>query len=122
MIDKAPSDPELLKVLDKVSCWYKLAVALGVPINKANACKSSDTGGLDALCYWRDGRSGEEYPSTWKFLLDKIAERQGSTIAEEVNKYIFPNLSPVPKVMELCNSNGFHPSPCEFSLCVGGCV
>ena len=91
-IDEVPSDPELLKVLDKVSCWYFLAVALGVPIDKANSYKSSDNGGLDALCYWRNGLSGEGYPSTWKFLLEKIAEKQGRTVAEEVNKYLFPTV------------------------------
>ena len=91
-------------------------MALGVPIEQAKAYKSSYTGGLDALCYWRNGLSVKGCPSTWKFLLDKITETQGRTVAEEVNIYLFP------KVMESCNSNGFHPSPCEFSLCIGGCI
>ena len=65
-------------------------MALGVPVEQAKAyiVKTSDTGGLDALCYWRNGRSGEEYPSTWKFLLDKIKETHGSNVAEKV-KNIF---------------------------------
>ena len=43
---------------------------------------SEPFGGLLALQYWRDGRSGQSFPSTWKFLLEQVGVISGRNIAE----------------------------------------
>ena len=89
--DSSPTDAELLKVLDRIPWWFDLAVGLGVSQDRVKYFRYSPTGGLDALCYWRDGHSGEQFPTSWKFLLDTIAERQGTTVADKIRKVFFPN-------------------------------
>ena len=66
-------------------------MGLGVSQDRVKYFRYSPTGGLDALCYWRDGHSGEQFPTSWKFLLDTIAERQGTTVADKIRKVFFPN-------------------------------
>jgi hypothetical protein len=66
-------------------------VGLGVSLDHVKYFRYSPTGGLDALCYWRDGHSGEQFPTSWKFLLDTIAEHQGTTVADKIRKAFFHN-------------------------------
>ena len=91
--DLSPSESELLKVLDIVPEWYDLAVALGVPIERVKQFQRIKTGGFEALCYWRYGESGQNYPTSWRFLLAKIEEHQGHNVARDVKKVFFPDSS-----------------------------
>ena len=43
-------------------------------------------GGLLALQYWRDGRSGQSFPSTWRFLLKNVEDTFGKNVAEDLEK------------------------------------
>ena len=52
---------------------------------------SLSTGGLLALKYWRDGRSGEGYDTTWTFLLKKEFENDGSNVADDLKKKVLEN-------------------------------
>ena len=79
--DLSPSESDLLKVLNIVPEWYDLAVALGVPVERVKKFQQIKTGGLEALCYWRCGESGQNYPISWRFLLAKIEECQGHNVA-----------------------------------------
>ena len=87
----SPSESDLLKVLDMVPEWYNLAVALGVPIERVKQFQRIKTGGLEALCYWRYGGIGQSYPTSWRFLLAKIEEKQGYNVAQDVKKVFFPD-------------------------------
>ena len=89
--DSSPSESDLLKVLDVVPEWYNLAVALGVPVQRVEQFQQIKTGGLKALCYWRCGESGQNYPTTWRFLFAKIEECQGHNVARDVKKVFFPH-------------------------------
>ena len=79
--DLSPSESDLSKVLDIIPEWYNLAVALGVPVERVRQFQQIKTGGLEALCYWRCGESGQNYPTSWRFLLAKIEEHQGHNVA-----------------------------------------
>ena len=47
--------------------------------------------GLNALCYWRDGRCDEaKFPSTWKFLLKTVHTTCGSEVAEKLEAIVSP--------------------------------
>ena len=81
----------MLKVLDIVPEWYDLAVALGVPVERVEQFQRIKTGGLEALCYWSYGESGQNYPTSWRFLLAKIEEHQGHNVAADVKKVFFPD-------------------------------
>ena len=85
-VDGSPSESDLLKVLNMVPEWYHLAVALGVPVESANHFQRIKTGGIEALCYWRYGESGQNYPTSWRFLLDKIEECYEQDVVRDVKK------------------------------------
>ena len=89
VVDTSPCESDLLKVLDIVPEWYSLAVALGVPVERVKQFQRIKTGGLEALCYWRCGQSGQKYPNSWKFLLDQIEESQGHNVAQSVRSTFF---------------------------------
>ena len=82
--DKTPSDVALYNVLELVPEWNGLVINLGVPISKVHALQSDPMGGVLALQYWRDGKSGELYPSTWKFLLDTVKKAKGHEVAQRI--------------------------------------
>ena len=48
-------------------------------------------GGLLALQYWRDGRSGKSYPSTWRFLLQQVEATFGENVATDLEKKAINN-------------------------------
>ena len=83
-LDKTPSDVALHDVLEIVPEWTGLVIKLGVPISKVHALQSDPMGGLLALQYWRDGKSGELYPSTWKFLLNTVKKAKGHEVAQRI--------------------------------------
>ena len=82
--DKTPSDVALYGVLEIVPEWNGLVIKLGVPISKVHSLQTDPMGGLLALQYWRDGKSGELYPSTWKFLLDTVKKAKGREVAQRI--------------------------------------
>ena len=85
-VDKMPSDVGLQGVLNKVPVWYSLAISLGVPIKQVQAWEPKPLGGLLALGYWRDGKSGDLFPPTWGFLLKNLTACEGSTVADTLKK------------------------------------
>ena len=71
--DKKPSDSALNGILRNSPDWTSWILELGVPIEDVRVFRLDQVmGGIFALQYWRDGKSGELYPSTWKFLLDTV--------------------------------------------------
>ena len=74
--DKTPSDVAIYDILEIVPEWNGLVIKLGVPISKVHSLQSDPMGGVLALQYWRDGKSGENFPSTWKFLLDTVKKQK----------------------------------------------
>ena len=105
-VDGSPSESDLLNVLDIVPEWYYLAIALGVPFEQVKHLQQIQTGGIEALCYWRYGESGQNYPTTWRFLLDKIEERRGLNVAQRVKETFFakPSLTDPKKTQSNSNS------------------
>ena len=89
--DKKPSDAALNGILRISPDWASWIVDLGVPIAEALAFQSNPMGGLLAFQYWRDGKSGENFPSTWKFLLDTVEEAKGREIAQKILKKVEQN-------------------------------
>ena len=90
--DKSPSDVGVVGILEHISLWYDLAVKLGVPYAKVEACQlDSATGGNRALVYWRNGNWGEDIPNTWGFLLETVDHLNGPLVAkqqrDEANKH-----------------------------------
>ena len=71
--------------------WTNVAIALGVPKAQVNAFKLRHDGGLDALAYWRDGRCKEHPPTTWRYLLEKIAAQAGKEVADDVKRDVCAN-------------------------------
>ena len=63
-----------------------MAIGLGVPVNHVQAYRTDPLGGLLALQYWRDGRSGQSFPSTWRFLLKNVEDTFGKNVAEDLEK------------------------------------
>ena len=91
-VDIAPSDVGLQGVLDKVPVWHSLAIRLGVPIEQVEAWDSNKPlGGLLALGYWRDGKSGDLFPPTWGFLLRILKESKGPNVADALEKEVRSN-------------------------------
>ena len=90
-VEKIPSDVGLQGVLNKVPVWQSLAISLGVPMKQVEAWESKPLGGLLALGYWRDGKSGDLFPPTWGFLLKKLTECRGSTVADTLGKDVHSN-------------------------------
>ena len=81
----------LLGVMDRIPVkWTEVATALEVPRANVNAFKLQHDGGLEALTYWRDGRC-KGIPTTWRYLLDKIAARAGEEVADDVRKGVCDN-------------------------------
>ena len=75
----------VLGILKHIPLWYDLAVALGVPIGQVEAYKlNSTTGGNQALSYWRNGQCGQQFPTTWGFLLETVDNLRGPRVAEKL--------------------------------------
>ena len=54
---------------------------------KVNDYRSDhELGGLRALKHWRDGRCGEGFPTTWRFLLETVSSVHGHVIAGDLEK------------------------------------
>ena len=75
-------------MVDKFPLWDNIAINLGVPINHVKAFKAQGMGGVSALSYWRNGKSGKDYPSTWGFLMKVIKQTEGSKPAEDLLKLV----------------------------------
>ena len=81
-----PSDIGLSQVVSKIGGKYEeVAVLLGIPRSHASM-QSGQLRGLDILVYWRNGKSGQHFPTTWKFLLQKVEEVCGSVVARAIEK------------------------------------
>ena len=84
--DKKPSDAALNGILRFFPCSINWIADLEVPIDKGTSIKPY--GCLLALNYWRDGKSGEHYPSSWKFLLDTVKRAKGPEVAQKILKEV----------------------------------
>ena len=92
IIGKIPSDTGLQGVLDKVPVWHSLAISLGVPVDEVQSLRSDQSlGGILALQYWRDGKSGDLFPPTWGFLLKILKESKGPNVADALEKEVRSN-------------------------------
>ena len=77
--------------MSKIGAEYeKLAVLLGIPRAYAVG-QSGSLKGLDTLVYWRNGKSGSDFPTTWKFLLQKVEEVCGAGVAKDIEKALLSN-------------------------------
>ena len=83
-VEKIPSEDGLLAVIEAVGRWQDLAIKLGVPVKEITLLENSKYGGVQALKYWKDGKSGKNYPVTCTFLLEIVGEACGRNIAEEI--------------------------------------
>ena len=81
-----PSDAGLQGILSIAPLWRQLAISLGVPITTVQANELTPLGGMLCLSYWRDGRCGEAYPHTWRFLLKTVKDTFGPLVAEKIEK------------------------------------
>ena len=87
VLELSPSDIGLSNTLEAIAEWHNLAVNLGVSIGQVQAFKSDPVmGALLALKYWRDGKCGEKFPSTWRFLLLKIETTFGGKVAKPLER------------------------------------
>ena len=68
-----------------------MAISLGVPIKQVEAWDTKPLGGLLALGYWRDGKSGDLFPPTWGFLLKMLKESKGPNVADALEKEVRSN-------------------------------
>ena len=85
--DKTPSDVGIKRILLHIPQWWDLAGMLGVPIDQVKAFHSETVlGGDQALAYWRDGRCGERFPTTWRFLLGNVKELRGPQVAKQLRE------------------------------------
>ena len=59
------------------------------------ANESTPLGGMVCLSYWRDGRCGEAYPHTWRFLLKTVKDSPtfGPLVAETIEKKAYSETS-----------------------------
>jgi hypothetical protein len=86
-----PSDIGLSQVVSKIGIKYEeVAVLLGIPRTHASM-QSGSLKGLDTLVYWRNGKSGPNFPTTWKFLLQKVEEVCGEGVAKDIEKALLSN-------------------------------
>ena len=65
--------------------YEEVAVLLGIPRAHASM-QSGSLKRLDTLVYWRNGKSGPNFPTTWKFLLQKVEEVCGAGVARDIEK------------------------------------
>ena len=78
-------------MLEIIPLWGDYCISLGLSIDQAkyfHELPQESLRGLLALKYWRDGRCGLSYPSTWRFFLSVIEDRLGPTVAEELKEKI----------------------------------
>ena len=75
-------------MVEEFPVWDKIAISLGVPINHVEAFQMQHMGGVKALSYWKNGKSGKDYPSTWGFLLKVVEEKMGSKPAKDLLKLV----------------------------------
>ena len=56
---------------------------------------STPLGGMVCLSYWRDGRCGELYPHTWRFLLKTVRDSPsfGPLVAETIENKAYSETS-----------------------------
>ena len=65
--------------------WWDLAVELGVPIPKIRSYRiDAALGSKQALEYWRNGRCGGDFPTTWRFLLKTVDDCFGCHVAQQL--------------------------------------
>ena len=86
--DKKPSNEALSGTLAICRDWTNWIADLGVPLDKALALQLKldpiIPNGFLALQYWRDGKSGDNFPPTWKFLLDTVEKAKGPEVAQQI--------------------------------------
>ena len=88
-----PSDVGLQGILSIAPLWRQLAISLGVPLMTVQANELTTLGGIVCLSYWRDGRCGEAYPHTWRFLLKTVKDTFGPLVAETIEKKAYSETS-----------------------------
>ena len=87
--DKTPSDVGIKRILLHIPQWWDLAGMLGVLIDQVKAFHLEPVlGGDQALAYWRDGRCGERFPTTWRFLLGNVKELCGPQVAKKLREKV----------------------------------
>ena len=84
--DLTPSDVGLNQVSLEILLWERLVVNLGVPIDMVRSYRTDPLGGLIALQYWRVGRCGKLFPTTWRFLLEQVETISGKLVAEDLRQ------------------------------------
>ena len=47
---------------------------------------SPKTGGVEALAYWRNGRSGSDPPISWEYLLENVSSEAGKRVADDLKR------------------------------------
>ena len=58
-----------------------------MPVDQVNDLREDPImGGDQALAYWRDGRCGERFPTTWRFLLENVEELRGPQVAKKLRE------------------------------------
>ena len=83
--DKCPSDVGISEIRGYIPEWWDLAVKLGVPIPKVRSYrKDAALGSKQALEYWKNGRCGGEFPTTWRFFLKAVEDRYGRYFAQQL--------------------------------------
>ena len=78
-------------MLEIIPLWGDYCIFLGLSIDQTkyfHELPQESLRGLLALKYWRDGRCGSSYPSTWRFFLSVIEDRLGPTVAEGLKEKI----------------------------------
>ena len=90
-VDLKPSDIGIQGVLEIIPLWGVYSISLGLSIDQTryfHELPQESLRGLMALKYWRDGRCGSSYPSTWRFFLSVIEDRLGPKVAGELREKI----------------------------------
>ena len=77
----------VLGIQEHISECGKLAMKLGVPNDHVQECQSLDLklGDVMSLLYWRNGKSGKDFPNTWRFLLETVKEHYGPLVTKELS-------------------------------------
>ena len=77
-----PSDNGLQGIVTVLPVWFNYTLPLGIPADYVKLFMIQPMGGVEAMKYWRDGRSGKDYPSTWRFLLEVLGSQNPGDAAK----------------------------------------